>query len=1524
MKNKLLLFALISSFITICGNVFTQTQQVNHNVPFSSGMQNMWGNSWSAFSINQTINLFNVNWNEPFNTGNGGITSIAGQQFGAAVSGAFSGTIGSTFSLTGFTTGEVNVDYPIKVDLTMSNDLSYDQGDKVLVKTDYNVEPGYALETFYPSVGEAKLDVYFQLAGNLTATLCAFGCTTFPAIPNFDTGMNVINIFTANTSGIDLLSFNGGTPAYSYNFLPLTTDMISGDPLGDYGMWGSLTLPYVITDDYLGGDNLYACGDSTYVNFNVNIFKLIAGLDIPYVSAVVDQLEGEYDYGPLNIYWNFFHADLDVNIHNKQCFDFSPKVYGKFEFPTAVEYRILTPLGALISQGTSAIINVQIGNNFEYKFPCYFEEVNITPTYSIDGRFTNHTYDSISFDFNMSAFAFGFSIPYVQITPAIHVPQICIPYAYPCPTWTKPWRWCTGSVCTPAFTIPAIAFPGISFNIGPLWQTSIPLGSIKYDWYNNTWSLEGFDEYTFPSFKMIANKLSISINTTNISCYGGNNGAIDITTHALTPATPYSYVWTNGSVTQDLTNLTAGAYEVEVYDANNCQLFIGATLTEPEQPISITHSKIDKLCNSGIDNGSIDILVQGGTAPYYYSWNNGATTEDIFGLATGTYTLTVTDNKGCLETLSATIEEPFTLNQVAAITHVGCKNSTTGSVQVYVNGGVLPYSFLWSSGQTQSNISNLAAGTYTLTVTDANNCVDVQSYTINEPLQDLNLSSSVTDVLCKNQLTGAIDITTNGGTPGYTYSWVNSLGIVIPYQSEDIAGVAAGVYTVFATDNNGCQTQLTATINEPMAPLQSSAILQHINCNGDATGQIDPAITGGTPIYTYTWSDGSNGAILTNTLAGVHTLTIIDGNNCSASFSYELTQPENPLVLSLLATDVLCYGNSTGQVTSTISGGTAPYTYTWSNGSSNASIQNLTAGNYILSVVDAKGCSISNNSNVNEPIAPLSVTSAITDVDCYGNNSGNIVLNVLGGTAPYSYVWSNSGTTIMVETTPTLSNLIADTYNVLITDANGCKIPFSNIVNQPSAPLSISSVIDDVNCFGMNDGSIDITTTGGTSPYTFVWSNGAISEDLSTIVAGSYTATVTDNKGCILVKSFVVNQPTHSLTATLNHTDVKCTSGNDGGITSSVTGGTAPYTYLWSNGATSESLIGVSAGVYNLTVTDAQGCTSFTGTQVEEPAAALAVNIQPHDVQCYGAADGSIELNVSGGVQPYYYNWGNQNEILLNNFSEIIGSLTQGQYFIRVTDRNGCIYEQYIQINQPQQIELQYTVSDVLCYGDSTGSIDLTIMGGTPSYSIVWDNGQTTEDASNLNSDNHVVIITDAQLCERREVIFVAQPDELKVAYEIVEVGCIDNSDAAVFVAPYGGIKPYQYNWSNGVIFQNNENLKPGTYDLIVTDANGCIANYSYEIAVSDRECVFIPNTITPNGDNYNDTWVIENIDLYPNAEIRVFNKWGNKVFESIGTYKPWEGKYNGNPLPSEVYYYIIVLGNNEDNEYTGTITIIR
>ena len=1527
----------------------------------------MWGPKLNPIIIDKETTLFEQAWNENFDTGNSMIGTVAGYSFGAALKGSFSGAIGSKVSLKGFNSGSIDVDYPVDIQLDMPTDNTYDQGDEVVIKTNYKIDTANAeLLTIYPQTGEAKWGLYFRMAGGISAKLCAFACETFPIIPNFDTGLIDINLATANKDGIWFIGPVYATDiAQGYGFLttgpqPLKSQGVfpfalppkwTAPPLGDqivpwqcylsvfpvnipdfgYGVTGDITIPEVITTNTFYPTSVNSRGESTYFKMDIEIFDLIGGIlsnfkgPIGVAGKALTYLKGEQDLKVATVSWNFFSASFQANLTNKQSFDFNPKIYGSFEFPVPIDYQIIDNVTNQTSEWkSSSIINVKVGDDLRYKFPCFYESVAITPTYSIVGTIRNHTYDSISFDFLMSAFAFGFEIPAIQITPAIHIDAYCFDLPYPCPTWSKPWRWCTENVCTPEINIPAIGWDGLNESFGPLFEAKIPIGNIKYDWLDRTWDLDGFTDSTFSPFRMNANRLYATALTSDVLCYGGNNGAIDITLHNA--KLPASYSWTNGAATEDISGLTAGPYEVTIFDDNLCQLFTGGTILEPQGPLEVSFTKTDKLCNGGINNGTIDVTVKGGTAPYSYLWNNSSIAQDISGLSTGNYSLTVKDANNCTSSISVDISEPAILDQFATITNVNCKNATDGAIAVDVFGGKLPYSFAWNSGQITEDIKGIGAGSYVLTITDANLCTSVKTHTLTEPATALNASViGATNVSCFGGNNGAINITTTGGTANYAYKWSNSKGVVLPLQSENVSGLTAETYTLLVTDAKNCTFSLSQAITQPNAPLSSTPIVTNVNCYGAATGTIDPVISGGTAPYSYSWSNSTSATTAAGLVAGNYTLNVQDAKGCSAIYNYTVSQPNKALNVVLVGTNVICNGNNTGAIKTTVSGGTSNYSYTWSNGSVSKDVANLLAGNYNVLVTDAVGCKQTANITLTEPNAPLTASTNITDVDCYNNKTGAIDLTVTGGTTPYTYKWSNAQSVVLKDTTQDLSKLKANTYTVLITDKNNCTFTVNSIVNQPTAALVNTGIIDHANCFGLNDGSIITTTTGGTQPYSYSWSNSNLTKDITASAAGSYTVTVTDANNCKATGTYSITQPTAALTVYTDLSGVLCKGDATGKIATKVGGGTAPYTYAWSNGSTDNHIHHVVAGSYTLTVTDAQGCTAFTGATVPEPASALTFTPTVTNPTCYGYSDGKIMIAVTGGVQPYMLNWGDQNEIKLNHPSETIEKLTSGNYFVRVKDYNGCISEQTITMGQPTALITSTTQTNVACYSGATGSIDLTIQGATPNYTVTWSNGQLTEDVQNLIAGNYSYSVKDAQNCIVSNIVQITQNNELKIGSTTQEnISCADQKDGAIKVNVIGGIEPYSYLWNNNETTDYIKGLSPGIYIVDIKDANQCAAQFSFEIYKNENECLDIPNTFTPNGDQYNDTWVLDNLDIYPNCEVKVFNRWGSMVYSSKGEYKPWDGTANHEPLPSAVYYYIIELKNSLDNKYTGTITIIR
>ncbi|NBV67150.1 MAG: hypothetical protein EBR74_01220 [Flavobacteriia bacterium] len=1372
-RVRLLLVLLLLSPLSL----FAQ-QTINHYVPFSTSNQNMWGPSFAPFSIDQDITLFDVPWNTSFNTGNAMIGSVAGFSFGAALSGAISGVIGSEIGLHGFTTGTVNVDYPIDATVVTPSDNTYDQGDTVVVNTSYTLDPSANIQSFYPSMGEATWDLYFQLGASASATVCVFSCGTFPIIPAFNTGLLTINLVTINANGVSMLSAFGSPPLFSQAFFPYYLP----DALGDYGLSGALTIPYVSTTSEINGLELDACGDSTYFNLNLNVFDLIGAMDIPYVSVFFENLAGEQDlFGIATVSWNFFDCSFDANITNNQCFNFDPTVYVSFQFPVPVYYRIVDPsTNAASAWATSSIINFPVGNNLEFQFPCYFETLNITPTYTINGQITNHTYDVVSFDFLMSALAFGFEIPAVQITPAIYVPSICIDFWYPCGAYWFGIDWCSSTQCTPSFTIPAIG-----------------------------------------------------------------------------------------------------------------------------------------------SNGSIDATLAGGTLPYSYNWNNGSTSEDLANLAVGSYNVTVTDDNGCTTSSSATINAPSDIVQTASVGTIACFNGSDADIFVNTQGGSLPYQFQWSNGAVTEDLVNVIAGNYTLTITDANNCTDIQTYTVTQPNAPLQLSAALTNIPCYNASTGAIDISVTGGTANYSYQWTNANNVLIPVTTQDYTNIPAGSYSITVVDNNGCVATMSNTLTQPLAPISSQPILTNINCFGATTGVINPQITGGTSPYLYAWSNGTNVNQANNLAAGAYSLVVTDIANCTATYNYTLTQPNSALSIALTPSPVACFGNATGSIASSVSGGSAPYSYAWSNGTVNPNLSNGIAGNYTLTVTDNKGCTANNNATITQPIGPLSVALAPLMVDCFGNQTGSINATISGGTAPYASQWNNQNLFIFATQNEDLSNLPIGTYTTQITDAKGCSTTANTTLTQPMA-LVANSNNTNVLCQGNSTGQIDLSVTGGVNPYQYTWSTGSIGQDVNALAAGGYSVNITDANGCPLTYSTSILEPASLVSVSTYANEVKCFNDSTGYVNTMVNGGVSPYTYAWSTGDNTPNIDQLGAGVYSVTVTDANGCTAFSGAVVSQPNQGLGLSISITQPLCYGYTDGTIQYSISGGTQPYYFNWGNQNNILLNNPSETLDSIAIGDYYFKITDANQCVVDTIVTMTQPTDFTLTNVTTANLCFADSTGAVDLTVSGATQPYTYNWSNGQSTQDLNNVVAGIYTAIVMDSNGCIDSMVTEVTQPTAIQTSFNSINVSCVDQSDGSIALTVIGGSQPYAYQWSNGNTNEDLTDLTSGAYSITITDNQMCTMSLTVVIAESEMPCITPPNTITPNGDLYNDTWVLDNMHLYPEALIQVYNRWGNLLFSSKGTYTPWDGSYRGNPLPSEVYYYIIDLYDISQTKLTGTLTLIR
>jgi hypothetical protein len=547
-----------------------------------------------------------------------------------------------------------------------------------------------------------------------------------------------------------------------------------------------------------------------------------------------------------------------------------------------------------------------------------------------------------------------------------------------------------------------------------------------------------------------------------------------------------------------------------------------------------------------------------------------------------------------------------------------------------VNGGTTPYFYSWSNGNGTQDLTNVIAGTYSVIVTDNNNCQVFDTLTITQPSNILTGTFTQTNVLCFGQSTGAINLTVSGGTVGYSYAWSNNA------LSEDISGIPAGFYSVVVTDGNGCTFNTSAIITEPAQGVQITSNITNVDCYGNSTGAIDLTLSGGLAPYTYAWSNSATTQDITGLIAGNYVVQITDDNGCFSQTSYQVSQATQPLALSTVMTPEGCYGGNNGGLDLSIVGGTSPFTYAWIGPSgytaTSQDLLNVYTGIYNVTVTDVNGCSAQLSDTVSEPAA-YALSHVITNVDCFGNSTGSVNLTVNGGTPGYAYNWNN-GTT-----TQDISNVLAGTYSVVVTDANGCTLHDTVSITQPGFATTLSSVVSNVSCQGGLNGSINITVVSANTGLTYLWNNQAVSEDISNLGAGTYTVTVTDANGCVNTLSSTVTQPS---VLTLSSTTINplCTDSLNGSIDLTVNGGTSPYTYLWNTTATTEDISGLLEGTYFVTVTDANGCSATSSIQLVDPSP-ISSSYTSLSAQCNGGTNGSVNVTVSGGTPGYSYVWSN-------------------------------------------------------------------------------------------------------------------------------------------------------------------------------------------------------------------------------------------------------------------------------------------
>ncbi len=903
----------------------------------------------------------------------------------------------------------------------------------------------------------------------------------------------------------------------------------------------------------------------------------------------------------------------------------------------------------------------------------------------------------------------------------------------------------------------------------------------------------------------------------NVLCHGDSTGSVTISVSGGNPSYILSAFGTSLSLQDSSTFVTPqilpkGVYPFTITDSNQCVLHDSITISQNDK---ITYSPIKKdISCYGFSDGSVNLIVSGGVSPYIKNWYG----LDTNNLPPGYHTFMISDSLGCIQSDSILVQEPSPISVNESISNVSCYGFNNGSASLNIFGGTAPYTQNWNG----FNNNQLYAGSYIYSINDSNNCNFSDTIVINQP-DSLYSTSILSDVLCHGDSTGSAILTIYGGTGPYNQNWfgVNNNSL------------SSGKYVYSISDLNGCTSTDSVIINQP------DSISYTINQNNSTTcssndGTINIVVNGGISPYSYLWSTNDTVSGVDSLSAGKYYINFNDANNCIFSDSVTLSQPSNGLSLSLLKSNYNGFGtscplSSDGFINTTVQGGTGTISYLWSTNDSSASISNLFAGTYSLTIKDSTGCSVTDSVNLLEP-SQITAISTVTDALCHGDSTGSAIVTFGGGVPDYLLGWSGFTYPLLggmnIFTTPI--GVPAGVYPFSVSDQNGCILLDTIIIYQPDPISTINTISNyngyNVSCFNDSNANVSIQISGGLSPYQHYF-NGVLDTSLyiDNLSSGNYIDSIVDANGCIFTDSVVINEP-NEVTINLSKNDISCYSRCDGLINSSIVGGVPPYNYMWNNDSTltNNSISNLCEGNYNLTVSDNNECQIFKSTNIAEPDSIIFSIDSVFNVSTYAGNDGFIISSVTGGYGSYIFSWQGPNGYFSNSSSP--SNLYSGTYRATIIDSAGCIVRDSVFIDQPTSLTSNLdTIMNTLCYSSCDGSISIKPDGGDSIYFYFWTgpNGfiSFSEDIDSLCAGLYTLFLSDNSdtLSFTYEV---NNPSPLEITINADTITCYGDS-AMISAYPLGGTNPYYILWQDSSTTTSTI-VQAGEYNVKVTDNNGC------------------------------------------------------------------------------------------------------
>ncbi len=928
------------------------------------------------------------------------------------------------------------------------------------------------------------------------------------------------------------------------------------------------------------------------------------------------------------------------------------------------------------------------------------------------------------------------------------------------------------------------------------------------------------------SIEIVISELDVQTQTVDISCLN-NLGAITATVNGGTA--PFTYNWDNAPDTSDIADLMSGAYNLTVTDANGCT---GFAMTQIDSLADFSINIEQDTSGTCAASTQATVVITGqptGDFDITYAWDDGQSTATATGLSTGPHEVTVTlaDTLGntCMQTAMVTIDAVSAIMLTLVATPEGC-DGIGGTITAQIDGGTPPiqYSINANDFQTDNVFGNLVAGIYTVTAQDAEGCVATATANVeNAPIPILTATSDETECGGTN---GAISLMASGGTAPYQYSID---GCTTFQASPDFADLPTAIYDICVIDANQCQAINTINVLASGAPVLNTENSTGTTC-GENNGTIIIEATGGVQNYEYSIDGGmtyQSDNTFSDLSGGTYTVVVTDATGCSTSELVDVAVSTSPSIDLANVSNANSCGISDGTINLFVTGGTPPLEYSNNAGvsyQSSTEFVGLGADTYTFIALDAGGCSDTITVDVREPDSPVLDSIYIVDPLC-GQDDGMIEIQVSSGNPNYEYSIDNG---LTFQGSNTFENLSEGVYDIVVEDFLGCVATSMVTLTQTGEPIINNLDVTPATC-GDDNGTINVNVSDGVMPYSYSIDgvNFQTSSTFLNLPPAAYTVTVQDAAGC-------TNELLTNLTTTgsliiggaLGTNPSSCDI-LDGAINIYANGGTPPYEFSIDNGTTYAStalFTDLDAGTYNVIVRDANGCVAIKTVQLATYDDPEINDIQIENTKC-GEADGSIVISATGGTPNYQYSI---NGGTTYQGANIFTGLEGGVYDIIVEDFTGCQVATQVEINSigaPAVTDL--ILKDPAC-GDKNGTIVITVTGGTAGYEYSIDGGMTFQSATVFNDlagGTYNIVVKDAQGCEGYTQATLVDNGELLIDNVDLNNSLCDGENGVISVTVNGGTAPYMYSVDNGMNYQSGNvfsGLPPGTYNVVVQDANEC------------------------------------------------------------------------------------------------------